>query len=36
MKGESPESTTAHGLHFLDAIRRTSDKLYVNVGPLLP
>ncbi|KAF3764690.1 Bromodomain-containing protein [Cryphonectria parasitica EP155] len=26
MKGESPESTSAHGLHFLDAIRRTSDK----------
>ncbi|CAN8100916.1 unnamed protein product [Discula destructiva] len=26
MKGESPESTTVYGLHFLDAIRRTSDK----------
>ncbi|KAK3984865.1 hypothetical protein QBC44DRAFT_336131 [Cladorrhinum sp. PSN332] len=26
MKGESPESTTAYGLHFLETIRRTKDK----------
>ncbi|KAL2257528.1 hypothetical protein VTK26DRAFT_9516 [Humicola hyalothermophila] len=26
MKGESNESTTAYGLHFLDTIRRTKDK----------
>lgn len=26
MKGESSESTTAYGLHFLETIRRTKDK----------
>ncbi|KAK4105688.1 hypothetical protein N658DRAFT_128347 [Parathielavia hyrcaniae] len=26
MEGETPESTTAYGLHFLDTIRRTKDK----------
>ncbi|KAK4193472.1 Bromodomain-containing protein [Podospora australis] len=26
MKGESPESTSAYGLHFLETIRRTKDK----------
>ncbi|KAK4129416.1 hypothetical protein N657DRAFT_640036 [Parathielavia appendiculata] len=26
MEGESPESTTAYGLHFLETIRRTKDK----------
>jgi len=25
-KGETPESTTAYGLHFLEMIRRTKDK----------
>jgi len=28
-QGESPESTTSYGLHFLDMIRRTKDKRYV-------
>jgi hypothetical protein len=27
-KGESPESTTSYGLHFLEMIRRTKDKRY--------
>lgn len=29
-KGESRESTTAHGLVFLDQIRRTADKRYTH------
>jgi hypothetical protein len=27
-QGESPESTTSYGLHFLEMIRRTKDKRY--------
>lgn len=34
MESESHESTTAYGLEFLEAIRRTADKRYVNVGPI--
>lgn len=32
MKGETPESTTAYGLAFLESIRRTADKRYVKCG----
>lgn len=35
MQAESHESTTAYGLQFLEAIRRTSDKRYVDVGPIM-
>jgi hypothetical protein len=34
MQGESPESTTAYGLHFLETIRRTKDKRWVGLRAL--
>ncbi len=36
LQGESHESTTAYGLHFLETIRRTKDKRCVDPGLFHP